>query len=132
MTRKQFTKTPSFELHEHSCLTSGPAVVHSHERGDEPHQHPGYGPASYVIDKAEWAARTGGIKGGAAKKFSARPCGRQMPWQELEDWQKSFEVIVCDSPAEYRGEGGGVPAAARMISQFRLTARVVDARRKAL
>src|SRR5690242_4202061 len=114
--RKPRTRENGLEVHKHSIISgprsrwSGAEIVHSHEGGDTRHQHPDCGPASYVIDKDEWLAATG-LKGGGRKKFTARPTGEQLPIRELEGWQKSFEIIVCNPPhprgwtAEKDGEG---------------------------
>lgn len=126
--RKRRTRENGLEVHEH-CIISGPRsrwsgakIVHSHEGGDARHQHPDCGPASFVIDKDEWFATTG-LRGGGRKKFTARPTGEQLPIAELADWQKSFEIIVCASPANLRGPdnefnggaGPGISPAMRMI-----------------
>lgn len=84
----------NLEMHEHWNLRrAGANVNHSHEGGNKPHQHEGYGPASYTIDKDEWRRATG-LRGGGRKAFTGQPRGPQMPVQDLEDWQKSFEVVV--------------------------------------
>ncbi|HEU4366777.1 MAG TPA: hypothetical protein VFV05_00955, partial [Methylomirabilota bacterium] len=89
------------------------SFVHSHEGGDKPHKHEHTGPACYTIDKDDWFRATG-LRGGGRKKFTARPTGEQFPVKELEDWQKSFEVVVCDPPGHYTGEGPGIAPAVRM------------------
>lgn len=126
------------ELHSHSFI-SGPranggsgTIKHSHDGGEAPHQHPNCGPAQYVIDQDEWALATGGMKGGARKQFTDAPTGEQLPIVELEDWQKSFTVVVCDPPKGFEGTGGGDAAAARMVLGFRMTARVIDGRRSGM
>lgn len=132
----------SFEVHTHHFI-SGPRAnggcysptgtwmlskfSHSHEGGDKPHQHPQTGPAAYTIDKDDWFRSTG-LRGGGRKKFTVKPSGEQMPIRELEDWQKSFEIIVCDPPKDYIGEGPGIGPAARMTLTFRMSAHVVDQR----
>ncbi len=119
------------EVHEHFFI-GGPRsrwagqpqgkLVHSHEGGDRPHQHPDTGPASYTIDKEEWL-RTTGLFGGGRKTFTKAPTGEQLPLAELEDWQKSFEVIVGD-PAmgsqfkEHHGPGLALPM--RMALGFKM------------
>jgi hypothetical protein len=113
-----------FEVHEH-CFIRGDRAnkswlykfSHSHEGGDVPHQHPDTGPASYTIDKDEWFLATG-LRGGGRKKFSAKPSGEQFPIVELEDWQRSFEIIVGSPPKDHQGEGPGLAPAARMILAF--------------
>lgn len=124
-------KPKGLEVHEH-CFIHGPRacwagtdrarVVHSHEGGDVPHQHPDTGPASYTIDKDEWYRATG-LTGGGRKKFTAKPSGDQFPLVALEKWQTEFEIIVCDPPAPpgFEGEGGGHHAAARMVLACGLT-----------
>lgn len=72
------------EVHEH-CIISGPRaytaglnkVRHSHADGDRAHSHADTGPASYTIDKDEWAAATG-LRGGGRKKFTKRASGEQL------------------------------------------------------
>lgn len=118
----------SYEVHEHSFI-SGPRanrgmhLVHSHEGGGKPHQHEPTGPACYTIDKDEWKARTG-LKGGGRKVFAKAPSGEQLPVVELEDWQKSFEVIVDESAARMCAEqsvgGAGIAPAARMVLGFKM------------
>jgi len=103
---------------------------HSHAGGSEPHQHPDTGPATYVIDRDEWARATR-FCGGGRKTYTARPIGEQMPRVELDEWQKSFEVIICDPPKEYRGEGPGIALAERLVQQFRMTYTVTDKRSRA-
>lgn len=121
-----------FEVHEH-CITSGPRanrgvrIVHSHPGGNEPHQHAETGPASYTIDKDEWFAATG-LRGGGRKKFTKRPTGEQLPIVELEGWQRSFKVVVCDPPAEYIGEGPGIALPARMVLGFGMHVAAVEDR----
>lgn len=120
------------EVHEH-CFIRGPRscfagsergrVVHSHEGGDVPHQHPDTGPASYTIDKDEWLAATG-LRGGGRKKFTAKPIGEQIDRVELEDWQREFEVIVGPPPPGFEGEGAGIAPAARMVLAFGMKANV--------
>jgi hypothetical protein len=122
------------EVHEHSFV-SGPRAhggcpskggkwlptkfSHSHEGGSAPHQHPQTGPASYTIDKDQWYRATG-FKGGGRKTFTRRPTGEQLPIVDLEDWQKSFEVIVGAPTPEF-GTGPGLAPAARMILGHKMT-----------
>jgi hypothetical protein len=114
------------EVHEHSII-SGPRahcaakIVHSHEDGEIPHQHPHTGPATYTIDKDDWSRASGGLVGGSRKRFTAVPEGEQLPRVELEEWQKSFEINYGDPPPGFEGTGGGHLAAARMVLTFRMT-----------
>lgn len=111
--------TGRLEVHDH-CYVAGPRAnghsyrfSHSHEGGDQPHQHPEAGPASYTIDKDEWFRETG-LRGGGRKTFTAQPTGEQLPWVELEDWQKTFEVIIA-APTPDAGEGPGLALPMRLI-----------------
>lgn len=111
------------EVHTH-CIIGGPRarfagahITHSHAGGDVPHQHPDTGPACYTIDRDEWLRATG-MKGGDRKKYTRQPTGEQMPLVDLEDWQKSFNVVVAAPPSNFTGTGGGFDAAARMILAF--------------
>lgn len=113
------TKGKQFEVHEH-CFTRGPRAngwnykfTHSHTGGSAPHKHAETGPACY-----------GGFKD--AGKFTAKPKGEQMPMVDLEDWQKSFDVIVTPWNEGF-GEGPGTMAAERMIREFRMKAIVIAA-----
>src|SRR6185369_12939685 len=87
------------EVHEH-CFIAGPRsraashLVHSHDGGDVPHTHPDTGPASYTIDKDEWARATG-LRGGGRKKFTTTPTGEQLPFVARTPEEQQFEVIVC-------------------------------------
>jgi hypothetical protein len=134
-----------FEVHAHAFV-SGPrrnggyygrdrhwlptTFSHSHDGGDRPHQHPETGPATYTIDKDEWFKATG-LRGGGRKTFTKRPTGEQFPIVELEDWQKSFEIVIGDPPAAYLGEGPGLAPAARMVLGHKMTYVVRDGRRRA-
>lgn len=122
--------SPRLEVHEHSFISGGRhgRVAHSHEGGNVPHQHEHTGPASYTIDKDDWHRATG-LRGGGRKKFTAKPTGEQFPIRDLEDWQKSFEVVVVGPPSPHIGTGPGIAPAVRMIKQFGMTARVRDDRR---
>jgi hypothetical protein len=117
------------EIHRHANIHRSGEIIHSHDEGARPHQHAGYGPATYTIDKDEWARATG-LKGGGRKKFSAAPTGQQLPIVELESWQRSFEIIVDEeSLARFHRQhpgatGGGEMTAARMILGSRMTATV--------
>lgn len=114
------------EVHRHTYI-SGPNaghpsrrdVFHSHEGGDNPHQHLDTGPATYTIDKDDWF-RTTGLRGGARKKFTAKPTGPQLQRVELEAWQRSFRIIVGPPPKGHHGEGGGLAMAVRMVRQFKM------------
>ena len=114
-------KVKRLEVHEH-CIISGPRacqswrnrIVHSHEGGDEPHSHLDMGPASYTIDKDDWARATG-MKGGGCKRFTDAPSGEQFPIKELEQWQTEFEVHISYPPPEFKGEGAGIAPIARMM-----------------
>lgn len=116
-----------FEVHEHAHLRRNANFFHSHEGGDQPHQHADTGPACYTIDEDEWFRATG-CPGGSRKKFTTKPDGVQLPIVELEEWQKSFEVIVFDPPPEHVGVGPGELPVLRMIKAFGMTARVIDGR----
>jgi len=100
------------EVHTH-CFVSGPrargpeyAFSHAHHDGDTPHKHAKTGPASYTIDKDEWAATTG-LRGGGRKSFVPQPRGPQLPLVALEDWQRTFRVVFCDTglTAEHQRAG---------------------------
>ena len=135
------------EVHEHTYV-SGPnanrspcrKVVHSHADGTRPHQHPDTGPATYTIDKDEWFSKTGLI-GGGRKKYTASPSGEQLPIVELEDWQRSFDIIIDEESLErFHREsaspvtGPGLAPAFRMILGHGMTVNNVTAspgRRKA-
>lgn len=131
------------EVHEHSFV-SGPRAgghyensvwhtgkfTHSHEGGAQPHQHEDTGPATYTIDADDWFRATGGTRGGSRKRYTVKPSGEQMPIRELEEWQKSFTVVVCDPPADFKGTGGGDLAAARMALTFRMQPHVIDGRKR--
>ncbi|QOZ25325.1 hypothetical protein [Bradyrhizobium sp. CCBAU 51753] len=128
MTGDLFGHSPDqrqLEVHEHAIISvpranHGQSIRHSHEGGSEPHQHPDTGPASYTIDKDEWLKATG-LRGGGRKQFTKTPEGEQLPIVELEEWQKSFEVHVGALPPGFRGTGGGMAAATRMILAHRMT-----------
>lgn len=131
-------KRTGLEVHEH-CFVSGPRAhaagnykfSHSHEGGDVPHKHPGTGPASYTIDRDDWA-RTTGLRGGGRKEFTTAPSGEQFAWCDLEDFQRSFEVVVLPSARrvaeETRSPGAGVAPAARMVLAGRMKARAKGVR----
>lgn len=123
------TTAVRLEIHEH-CFVSGRRAngpyhkfEHCHPGGDVPHQHPDTGPASYTIDKDDWARMTG-LSGGGRKKFSARPKGEQLPIVALERSQSEFEIIVCPPPEHYKGDGPGLALPARMVLAFGMKAIV--------
>lgn len=130
-------KNGRFEMHEHIFVT-GPRsrsmfiqatqkttahFSHSHEGGNIPHTHPDTGPGCYTIDKDEWARMTG-MRGGGRKVFTAKPTGEQMPMIERTAEENTFEVIVGPPPKGWKGEGGGIAAASRVILAFGMTAKV--------
>jgi hypothetical protein len=132
------------EVHSHSFV-SGPrsgghyerdgkwhtgTFEHSHEGGNDAHTHADCGPAHYTIDKDEWA-RTTGLRGGGRKKFTAQPTGEQFPIEELEDWQKSFDVIIVGDPTPEYGTGPGIALPERIAQSFKSSYRVIDGRRRA-
>ena len=90
---------------------------HSHEGGNVRHQHVDTGPAAYTIDKDDWY-RTTGLRGGGRKKFTVKPTGEQLPLRELDDWQKSFMVVIGKPSPAQRGEGPGIALPARMVLTF--------------
>ena len=113
----------TLEVHRHSYLGTPSyqngwlrEIVHSHE-GPKAHQHEDFGPATYTICKKAWLAATG-LRGGGVKKFTAAPTGPQLPLVDLEEWQKSFRIIVGPRPENHTGEGGGFATAVRMVQQF--------------
>lgn len=123
-----------FEVHEHTVLSSrmspAPKVRHSHAGGDVPHQHPNTGPATYDIDGEAWFRSTGQRRRGK-KTFTTKPKGEQLPIVELEEWQKSFEIVICDPmPGKgepgYVGEGPGVLLPMRIHHTFKMPFRVID------
>lgn len=118
-----------FEVHEHWDLrVCGGRLRHSHDGGNARHQHAGYGPASYTIDKDDWF-RTTGLSGGGRKKFTKRPSGRQELIVALEPWQGTFEIqIVGDGGVEAarEGEGPGVALPVRLILANKMTATWPD------
>jgi hypothetical protein len=109
------------EVHEHCIIRGDRAhktwcnkIVHSHPGGHLPHQHADTGPASFTIDKDDWFRATG-LRGGGRKKFTKKPTGEQFPIVELEPWQTEFEVIYAPPPKDWKGTGGGMATASRMI-----------------
>lgn len=129
--------TAPLEVHAHSYVGQRPPGVpnwehrfeHAHDDGQDPHQHPEIGPASYTIDKDEWFATTG-MHGGGRKEFVQRPKGPQYPRVELEDHQRHFTVVFADpgfAPAGDRDFPGG-SAVARMALTFGMEPEYVDER----
>lgn len=124
--------TRAFQVHEHS-IVRGPRAnggcydrsgvwmpdrfTHAHAGGEQPHKHPDCGPAFY---------------GHKTYTFSAKPKGGQRPWQDLEDWERSFEVHYMGAAPKkgepgYIGEGPGTLPAERMIHGFKMrVSRIVD------
>lgn len=129
--------TKSLEVHEH-CFISGPRarwafpdpsrkLVHSHDGGDVPHKHADTGPGAYTIDKDEWFRETG-LRGGGRKKFTKRPTGEQFPIAELEEWQKSFEIVYGPPPKGAQFEnahGPGIALPLRLIKTFGMTVSAI-------
>jgi hypothetical protein len=120
------------EEHEHCFIrgrsqyagTARGRLVHSHTGGDRPHKHPDTGPASYTIDADEWARSTG-LRGGGRKKFTQTPTGDQFPIVELEEWQRSFDIVVLASPEHLGGQGPGLALPLRLILANKLTVNSV-------
>lgn len=138
-TRPAAAKT--LELHTHS-FTSGPRsrgsyangfvtkFSHSHADGHRAHCHADTGPSSYTIDKDDWFRSTG-LRGGGRKTFTVNPKGEQFPIEELEDWQKSFQVIICNpTPSKgqpgYMGDGPGEALPLRLMLGFGIACIVTD------
>ena len=97
------------------------------EIGGVPHQHPDTGPACYTIDKDEWVRDTG-LRGGGRKKFTKVPTGEQFPIVELEEWQKSFEIIYGPPPKGPQYEnatGPGIALPLRLVKGFGMTISAV-------
>lgn len=90
---------PKLEVHSHSYVYGPNAhrspsrkVVHSHEGGNERHQHDELGPATYTIDKDEWFAKTG-LRGGGRKKFTTKPSGPQLA-SRVAEWPKPYVLVT--------------------------------------
>jgi hypothetical protein len=109
--------TKRLEVHAHAYI-NGPNACregrrnfrHSHadgNYGDGRHKHPDTGPALFDIDADEWAAATG-LKGGGRKSFTDAPTGPQLDRVDLEDWQRTFTVVVHPSAKERAGGGSAV------------------------
>lgn len=127
----------TFEVHEHHFVSGKRAhgghnskgewetgkFSHSHEGGNVPHKHPDTGPAAYTIDKDAWL-RVTGMRGGGRKKFTAKPTGEQMPIVELEEWQKSFKLIVAEPAPAGSSTGPGISLPARMMLTFGMDCEV--------
>lgn len=71
------------EVHVHSYVTGpkanrgeGSKITHSHVGGSHSHRSD-TGPAQFVIDKDDWAHRTG-LRGGGRKKFTSKASGPQL------------------------------------------------------
>lgn len=120
------------ELHRH-CFINGLRArqswrhkfEHSHEGGDEPHEHPDTGPASYTIDKDDWFRATG-LTGGGRKKFTVKPSGEQFPFVATDN--EPFEVILMDRPREHVGEGPGIMLVENIAQTFKMDYTVTDLR----
>lgn len=120
------------EVHRHAYVRGPNAgwspcreVVHSHEGGDRPHEHPDTGPATYTIDKDEWLRATGLI-GGGRKKFTKKPTGPQLAIVDLEDWQRSYDLIIIGPPST-DATGGGEFAVERLRQACKiLPSRIID------
>lgn len=112
----------TLEIHEHYDLTNAnkPNIRHSHAGGSEPHQHPKCGPAVYE------PRRQIGIRKPRKPKMTAKPTGPQLPWKELEEWQRSFKVVVCDPTPPEWGEGPGIALPLRIHETFRIPFTVHD------
>lgn len=118
---------PRFQVHAHTRLDArrspAPTITHAHAGGHDPHQHAHYGPAFYGHLREK-------------DKFVAKPTGEQLPIVELEDWQKSFEVVVCDPMPSvgqpgYIGDGPGLALPLRIARGFKMPFTVVDGSRGA-
>lgn len=106
------------EVHRHAII-SGPRankswcneIVHSHEGGDQPHEHENTGPASRTIDKDEWYARTG-LRGGGRKKFTAKPTGEQ--FATIPTAPLTYEIILVGKPVTTGATGPGLSIVHRL------------------
>jgi hypothetical protein len=131
----------SFEVHTHRFVR-GPrrdarygrdgtwqdaTFAHAHDDGSRAHGHPDTGPACFTIDRDAWF-RTTGLRGGGRKTFTTRPTGEQFPIEELEDWQKTFEVRIVGAPTPQFGTGPGLAHAARMALTFKIRPIITDER----
>lgn len=124
----QVERDKVYEVHEHSVLNSrfspSPRIVHSHEGGDVPHNHPNTGPSFYG-------------HGRRAPKFTKKLSGEQLEYIERSEEENSFELIVTDSAminattpiGNTPIEALGFPAAHRMMDGFRLICIVRDERK---
>lgn len=133
MARRAAVRSGRLEVHEHAYVSGRrvPATIsHSHEGGNEPHQHANTGPAVYVIDKDDWNRMTS-LVGGGRKTFTSSPTGEQSPIVELEDWQRGFEIILDEESCRRFADqhpgmvvtGAGVAPAARMVLAFKQEVR---------
>ena len=110
-----------YEVHEHSYVSGpnanvcGRKLVHSHEGGNEPHQHEHVGPASFTIDKDEWFRATG-LRGGGRKKFTRAPSGEQLAMVPLADSQLRYDIIIVGDggASAATGTGPGIAPVARL------------------
>jgi hypothetical protein len=121
-----------YECNGHQTTWHTGSITHSHEGGNVAHSHEDMGPACYTIDKDEWYRSTG-LRGGGRKKFTVKPSGEQFPITELEDWQKSFAVIICEPTAAkgesgYMGEGPGEALPLRVAYSHKIPFTVTEDR----
>lgn len=114
-----------YEVHEHTWISGGKSgsFSHSHEGGSTPHTHPDTGPSGYVIDKAAWLRITGVPlpPEHPVPKFTPKPTGAQLPSILRSAEENSFEIHHGAPPPDFKGQGGGMFTAARMILRFRMT-----------
>jgi len=134
------TATKALEVHTHSFV-SGPRAgghyernqwhtgtfSHSHAGGDVGHEHPHTGPSCYVIDKDDWYRSTG-LRGGGRKKFTVKPTGEQFPIVDLQEWQRTFAVILGQPTPPEWGNGPGLALPLRMVRAFKMRCVVKDGR----
>jgi hypothetical protein len=111
----------TLEVHEHwiikSNISPSPRLIHSHFGGDAYHEHPGYGPGSYTIDKNEWLKKTG-MAGERKKRFTAKPSGPQVPLIEVEP--TPFVVVMGPPSPPAWGSGPGISLPERISQSFKL------------
>lgn len=128
----------TLEVHSHCVIKGRRAniigrneIIHSHEGGGVSHEHPDCGPSSYTIDKDDWFRLTGGMQGGGRKEFSRQPTGEQLPLVKRTPEQNQFEVIICDPPENFGGEGAGMSPVARILLGCKMNVvRFSDHRRR--